>query len=217
MNRPIRILCFIAALLIACGSAYATPYTFEMGGESSIDVTKTTQGLSMWTDIYQSVSSQAFLLDVGDSFTFKFARMGTDESWVNEDDLKPMEVTAYLDFDMPDITQDISGESTGFSGKFEFNQGWQVIWDDPVYVGFGDGGRFAIELSDATFSSSMWTGPHGPCWSEGDADIFATVTLEAAPSPTTAPVPEPATAVLLGLGVGLLGVTRLKRKKESEN
>lgn len=217
MSRPIRILCFLFSMLLTCGSAMATPYTFEMGDASSIDVSKTTQGLTMWAEIYQSVSSQAFLLDPGESFSFKFAHMGTHESWINEDDLKAMEVTAYMDFDLPDITQDISGESTGFSGKFEFKQGWQVIWDDPVYVDFGNGGRFAIELSDATFSSSMWTGPHGPCWSEGDADIFATVTLETAPSPTTAPVPEPATAVLLGLGVGLLGITRLKRKKASGN
>jgi len=169
----------------------------------------------MWSEVFPSVSSEAFLLDVGDSHTFKFGRMGTQESWINKDDLKAMEVTASLDFDLPDITQDISGESIGFSGRLHFKQGWQVIWNDPVYVDFGNGGRYAIELSDAKFSSTWWQGPDGPCWSDGAADIFATITLESAPEPASAPVPEPATAILLAIGVGLLGVTRLTRKKRS--
>ena len=206
MKKMFSFLSTVLMFLAMSHSVYATPMSFEMGDNSAIDVTGTQEGLSMWATISALVGTQSFNLEEGDSFKFKYATMGTDESWVNKDDLKPQDVTAILDFDVPDVDQSVGGQTVGFTGCLDFEQGWYVTWNDPVYTDFGVGGRFKIELTDAGVENDFWTGPDGTCCHASSADIYATVTLVTAP----APVPEPASLLLLG--VGALGLV-LRRKK----
>jgi len=203
MCARLRVLLMAAFLMAASGVALADSFTFDMGDSSWIDTSGTASALEMWADVYGSVGSEVFTLNEGDSYSFLFAQMGTHESDVNPDDLIPGAVTAYVDFDIPSLTGDVDGVTVGFRGGWlGFTQGWDLVWSDPVVVDFAGGGKFSLELSDASIRNGWWVGPDG-LFDNAYADISATVTLIDAPA-----IPEPATISLLGLALAGWAVRR---------
>jgi len=199
---------FFFALLVflaMAATSVASPVNFDLGTGSYIDTSATGSGLLMWTNVYDQVRNEAFILSEGEDYTFLFSMMGTTEDWVNNDDLNPQSVTAYMDFDMPTNSNvSIPGFTVGTTAHWAFNQGWEATWS-PQTVSLGDGTVFTVTLSDTSFQSGFWTGPDGLC-GNAYANVFATVTLD------QEPVPEPATFMLFGAGlVGLAGTTLRKR------
>lgn len=199
MKKLLVFLCALSLVLGVSGIAGATPYTFDMGADSNVDTSGTNAVLAMYAILNPNLDDIIFSLEEGESNTFFFATFGTTEGWINDDDLNPGSLTAHVDFDNPDLIQAIGGTSIGFTAGWNFFQGWNLTWDDPVVVDFGAGGQFEIELEDVGYTGWFWTGP------DGTADVSATITLN------SAPIPEPATMLLLG--AGLLGFAGLGRKK----
>lgn len=198
------IMLFLGTVLLTMGIAFnagAAPYTFDMGADSYVDTSGTNDVLQMYATVNENLDDIIFSLDDGQSETFYFATIGTTETWINYDDIQPGEITANIDFDMPDMTNAVGGTSIGFAGCFRFFQGWSLIWNDPVIVDLGDAGEFSIELSDVTYGSWLWQGP------DGTADVKVTITH----NPSVAPVPEPST--MLMMGAGLLGLATLGRRR----
>ncbi len=209
MEKISGILIGLILIFGLAGIANATPYIFDMGGDSWVDTSGTNDVLKMYANTNPDLDDTIFGLEENESYTFYFATFGTNEGWINNDDVNPGALTAYVNFDNPALTQAIGGTSIGFSTYCHFTQGWNLIWDDPVVVNFGEGGQFAIELSDVGYASWFWQGPDGYdfckcCCHPGTADVYTTVTLD------SIPVHVPGTLILLGSG--LIGLASFRNR-----
>jgi hypothetical protein len=190
------------------GLANATPYSFDMGADSSVDTSGTVDVLQMYALMNTDLDDVLFDLNVGESYDFYFATIGTDEIALGSEDYDTGTLTAILDFDNPDIDQSVLGGSQGMTTIITYGtvfytytlSGWSVVWADPVIVDFGNGGQLTIELDDL-IHSAFGGDP------SGSEDVYARVTLNTAPSP----VPEPSTVMLVG--TGLLGMIAFGRKR----
>jgi hypothetical protein len=208
-----RLFVCLCALVLTFGMvrfAQALPYDFDMGGNSSVDTSGTNDVLQMYANVNPILGNIGFSLDIGQSSNYiYFATFGTTEGWINRDDINPGDITAKVDFDNPNLLQAIEGTSVGFTGGFSFIQGWNIKWNDPVYVETVDGLKFSIDLTNVGYSSWFWQGP------DGEADVYAKITLISESNANLSSVPDAGIMWLLGpafIALGLLG-----RKKNRTN
>jgi hypothetical protein len=190
--------------------AHATAYTFDLGTGSSVDTSGTNSVLQTYAIVNPNLGNITFPLDVGQtSAPIYFATIGTTESWINSDDVNPGTVTANIVFDIPSLSQNIEGTSVGFTGFFSFIQGWNLIWNDPVYVETADGLKFSIDLTDVGYASWFWQGP------DGTACVYARIKLICNPGDSPSSVPDAGILWLLGPAFIALAILGRKRAKQS--
>ena len=202
MKRFLKVMVVLAATLFVIGSAgSASAFLFELGANSSVDVSGTMSALEMYANLNGDLDSYSFDLQVGESSDwFLFGTFGTTESWVNDDDLVPGIILATLDFDNPDLAQAGPGQAVGHSCLAGLFQGWDLTWDGPITMNFGNGGVLEITFSDAGFDGVL-----SPA---GSADVYAQIKFITEPTGIVTPLPG---AVWM-LGTGLIGLIGLRRK-----
>jgi hypothetical protein len=126
--------------------------------------------------------------------------VGTDETWVNGDDLDPQAISVLFDFTAPPPA--FGGSLTGETwGTTIFIGGWgNVGWDNPLYLDFGTTGRLQVDLENTTFGVP------------GSANVGVNFTLTQLDTP--AQVPEPGSMLLLGSG--LIGLALVVRRSSTK-
>ena len=207
-----RWLVFFFAMVLTFGLvrlAQALPYEFELGSGSWINTTGTNSALQLYAIVNPDLDNISFSLSEGESSSFKFATVGTTESWINDDDINPKTVTAYIDFDSPDHVSDIiSGTSVGYTGILSFTQGWNLKWNDPILAETTDGLKFSIDLTDVSHYNLLWQGP------SGSADVYAKIRLISGPnSNADLPSSVPDADIMWLLGPAFIALGLLGRKK----
>jgi hypothetical protein len=201
----------VAALLIVSfcnvASAWNKKYDVAATGSGLSGPALSDPGLVIECTLDPLLDSQIQWLDDGDSWTFDFMTIYTNEGSVQLfEDTTPELITANLAFDVPPGVTGITGLSGGYLAGFLGRiQGGYVVWADPVVVNIPGDRKFVITLNDAQFNEGYrWGTSPGEDYG---ATIRATITQVSS-------VPLPA-AAWMGLGLlGVLGaVRRLRRKK----
>jgi len=102
-------------------AATASAYTFVLGPNSDIDTSGTNDALRLEVlDIAQDLMLNN--VEIGIPRTFYFATIGTNESWINRDDIEPGTVDATVEFLTPPVSPAVGGESVGFRGSSVFSR-----------------------------------------------------------------------------------------------
>ena len=210
-NTFLSTLAVLATLAIAVPTAHAIPLLYEIGSASTVEA-NTGSGLQLHWELDANLSSQGATLNDGDSFTFKFFDIWTDETSVDNDDKDPKSITATLNFDVPSFDAEVIGYTVGVSFLGIIQLG-AIIWEDPA-PNFTVGGRtFSVDLSNEIFNLGIFGLNEGEACG---ATISATVKQLSStgsiptPFPPQTQVPDSgATAMLLGFA--LLGITLYQR------
>ena len=202
------------SLLLAAAVAtttWAVPTNYVIGSGSTVVANQdTNQGLSIETSLASGLTGTSFVLNDGQSQTFDFFNIWTNETSVNiGEDTQWVNISATLNFSDPLLGASVGGVT--FGGWFFWGLGiadWgEVVWDTPAPI-FSVGDRsFQLTLSDETFNAGPWGLSAGETYG---ATVKATVTQL---SSSVAHVPDSgSTALLLGLALTGLGLAGYRRR-----
>jgi hypothetical protein len=193
------------SLLLAAAVAtttWAVPTNYVIGSGSTVVANQDSEnGLSIETSLASGLTGTSFVLNDGQSQTFDFFNIWTNETSVN--------ISATLNFSDPLLGASVGGVT--FGGWFFWGLGiadWgEVVWDTPAPI-FSVGDRsFQLTLSDETFNAGPWGLSAGETYG---ATVKATVTQL---SSSVAHVPDSgSTALLLGLALTGLGLAGYRRR-----
>ncbi len=204
----VKQLCLTAAAITAI-STHAISLQYEVGSGSAVVAHSSGPGLLIETELATGLANQAFTLNDGQSYTFDFFKIWTDETDVNiGEDTEQRPITATLDFDVPDLDAQVQGIT--FGGNLMLQAGI-VVWNDPVIINAG-ARTFSVNLNNAVFDLGWFKlGNHA-------ATITATVKQISSGGATTTPpptsVPDAGSTMTL-LGLGLTAMALVQRRLAS--
>jgi hypothetical protein len=96
----------------------AGAYHYDLGPNSAVDLSGTTQNLRIESTLNPFLDSVSFdLTTAGQSFSFPFGNFWTNETWINFDDTRVSNINATVDFGGLGLVN-IPGQSFGFSAPF---------------------------------------------------------------------------------------------------
>jgi hypothetical protein len=204
---------FTAGILLLASTASAAPVSFSITGATFTPGTgygqDANENNATMLDVRFSTSAfvaQSFTLSAGAFTNFTFGTIGlfesTDFAGIVASETDNLNVTAALTFVSPVGTpQSLFATGTTTLGTvIDASVDYIIDWE-PIFVAFGDGGFFQIDLNDLGFTNNSQTQTQS-----------ATIRLVQEPTvpPIGAPVPEPSTIALFGLG--LLGAAFARHK-----
>jgi hypothetical protein len=203
------------ALSTLAGPAYAISFTgtFNITSDAAVD-----PSLVIVTNPTLGTNSSPFSFDLTPgsptATISNLFKIGTPESALNlSDDFANKNITVTFNFTAPPpaFGGPMTGETHGsliFIPPFFILPGGKVEWDDPIVLGFGNGGQLGIQLFDTDFLLAH----------DGHvrySDVKAEFTLLVAPReevPGTTPVPG--AIWLLGSALaGAAGLDKWRRKR----
>jgi hypothetical protein len=196
--RTVPVLVAIATTLPL---ATAVELNYAIGNGSVIVDHSAGNGLLINTAPVANLSSVAFSLNDGESETFDFFHIYTNEGSVEWDDLVPRAINATLDFEIPVIGALVSGLT--FGGNVVLAQWGAVQWGQAAVVNQG-GRTFEVSLSNEVFNAGWFGLDEGPRYG---ATVKATVTQISSNVPDSG-----STVALLGLAVAGLGIIARRRR-----
>ena len=189
-----------AAWLIAftLPDASAVQYTISGGSVSGNTVDP---GLVVGTQLSSDLA-KTFSLTDGQSTTFDFFKIWTNEKSVESDDKKQKYFSASLDFSDPFSTAGLGGMTFGGSTWYGVDSG-KLIWTSgPAIVTVG-GLTYSVALSDVTFNTGFLGLSEG---AKHGATVKATVKQISVPS-----VPDDGSTAML-LGLAFLAIAFVRRR-----
>lgn len=200
-----RLTTLAAALVATTVATQAISLNYQVGGGSTVVANATDPGLVLGTHVPSSLSSIAFTLDDGQSTTFNFFKIWADENSVGSDDEASKNITATLDFSVPDVDAAVYGLTFGAQLNIVQDAAY-LTWNAPAVVTLADR-VFEVELSDLEFAKG-----HIFDWDLTDKKSWVTATVTQISS-STGEVPNSvpdggATLVMLALGIAGLSCVR---------
>jgi hypothetical protein len=206
LRRYTRFALTASLLLLLASPAFATPEHYEIGS-GTVTAQTTEPGLVIDTMVKSTLPGTEFTIDNGQSFTFSFFDIWTNEPTINPDDTVSAPISATLNFIDPFTGATINGITVGGTWFKGLSQWGQVTWNGPVDVTLPGDRAFQITLSDATFNYGFGGLNEGMMCG---ATVDATVTQISSDSPDIGTVPDAGgTAMLLGIALG--GVVLMAR------
>lgn len=204
LRTQLRRILAVMAIGLA-GSASAAPVAFDIKSYFYTPGTGYGSGSSR-LDVDFDVDSerQQFVLNVGDSFSFKFGDVQIEEKNIADAAVDNLDVSATFNFDSPlDALKVVSATGTATTGPVKDKPkeltDLVIDWND-LTVDFA-GGQFLISMNDLTFTN--------------DKKVVQTATIKllslTTPPPPVGSVPEPATLALVGGALLLAGAAKRRR------
>lgn len=204
--RVSRVRQFMVAVALSAALApvaLAVPKYYEVSG-GAISGNFNDPGLVINTSWAPGLSGTSFTLDNGNSSTFNFFSIWTNETTVNADDLVSKAISVTLQFSDPMTGATVNGVTFGGSILFGIAQWGQIQWNGPTTITLGDR-VFSVALSDEMFNVGLFGLSEGPgC----GATVRATITQIS----SAMGVPDQGNTAML-LGVALAGLVFSSRKR----